>query len=129
MCCGGLRIWNTDQCIVADNKPELEMAVCTLSNVGQNVRVKQNGCLAIGPGKCLGGDLMKTPCTETLVDSFVPPEYELLSDGLKEKMEGINCAVEVCSCGRTCSIGRVSRSVAGCENAFAHSALCLAIFM
>ena len=77
-CCGGLRVWNTDQCIVSyGDKPTTH--VCNLSGAGQKVVLpKKNGCLRIGP-KCLQHDLTKTSCTSTctkwiMLDSFVPPE-------------------------------------------------------
>ena len=89
-CCGGLRVWNTDQCITDEKQPKT--AVCNLAGGGQVVRVNAQGCLQFGTYQCFDSSLRKKTCTGTctkwsLVDSFVPPEYDLLPANLKMKWD------------------------------------------
>ena len=89
-CCSGLRVWNTDQCITDEKKPKT--AVCNLAGGGQVVRVNAKGCLQFGTNECFDGKLKKMACTSectkwSLVDSFVPPEYDLLPPTLKVKWD------------------------------------------
>lgn len=82
-CCGGLRAWNTDQCVM----PGLRTSVCALS--GQPAQLTADGSLKVG-SKCLSVDpLRETSCADAskweMLRPFEPQEFKVLSQELKDK--------------------------------------------